>query len=46
MAKSNKGKLKLKRGILGDSSGTIGNIIVQGKVIRMKPDNSTKKKTS
>jgi hypothetical protein len=42
MAKSKVKKLKIPQGILGKSSGSIENIIVQGEVIRIKPDNKTK----
>jgi hypothetical protein len=39
MAKSKGSKIKIPRGILGQGSGSTGNIIVQGKIIRIKPDN-------
>lgn len=42
MAKSKGSKVKIPKGILGQSSGSIGNIIVQGTVIRIKPDNKAK----
>lgn len=43
MGKLKSSKLKIPRGILGSSSGSIDNLIVSNKVIRIKPDNKAKK---
>lgn len=42
MGKLRGSKLKIPRGILGVQSGTMGNVIVSAKVIRIKPDNKAK----